>query len=72
MPLYEYVCQACQEQFELLVRGDEQAACPQCGSGQLTKLLSVVAAPARSSAGGPGEDQLGPCGQSCCGCPYGD
>lgn len=44
MPLYEYNCSSCESQFELLVRGSESPACPQCGSSKLEKLLSVPAA----------------------------
>ncbi len=43
MPLYDYRCQACQHTFELLVRASTVPACPQCGSTQLEKLLSLPA-----------------------------
>ncbi len=67
MPLYEYVCQSCGQQSELLVRGDAEPACPECGSEKLTKLLSVVAAPGRGTAGGESVDPPpGPCGPGCC------
>jgi putative FmdB family regulatory protein len=44
MPIYEYRCQACGEQFDKLVRcsADEtNLTCPNCGSKQAEKLLSV-------------------------------
>jgi putative FmdB family regulatory protein len=44
MPIYEYNCEPCENQFELLIRGSETAVCPQCGSKRLDKLLSVPAA----------------------------
>jgi putative FmdB family regulatory protein len=44
MPIYEYSCDACNNEFELLVRGNERPACPECGSVKLEKLLSVPAA----------------------------
>ena len=44
MPLYEYACGGCGEQFELLVRSGEEPACPDCGSKKLEKQLSVPAA----------------------------
>jgi putative FmdB family regulatory protein len=63
MPIYEYTCQYCGEEFEFLVRGDQQASCPSCRSGRLTKNLSVPAAhsagstkpscPARDACGMP-------------------
>ena len=52
MPLYEYVCQDCESQAELLVQGSQQPECPKCGSAKLTKLLSVVAAPGRDASAG--------------------
>ncbi len=44
MPLYEYVCDQCQHEFEALVRGDEQPGCPSCGGARLAKRFSVPAA----------------------------
>ncbi|UUO08647.1 zinc ribbon domain-containing protein [Blastopirellula sp. J2-11] len=44
MPLFEYVCTECNCEFETLVRGDESAACPQCGATKLEKAWSVPAA----------------------------
>lgn len=41
MPLYEFACRACGEQFEALVRsGERPAACPTCGSADFERLLS--------------------------------
>jgi putative FmdB family regulatory protein len=40
MPIYEYQCRACQQQFEALVRGSESPVCPACQSGDLERLLS--------------------------------
>ena len=44
MPIYEYACRACGNQFETLVRGAEQPACSHCASPDLEKKLSVFAA----------------------------
>lgn len=68
MPIYEYACQDCGQQFELLVRSDTRLECPQCHSTQLDKQLSVFA------TGQGGGDPLpamaaGPCGS--CGHPDG-
>jgi putative FmdB family regulatory protein len=41
MPLYEYQCRACGDQFEALVRGTAVPSCPACHSGDLEKLLST-------------------------------
>jgi len=63
MPLYEFVCQQCSREQELLVRGEEAAACHSCGSTELTKLLSVPAAPA--AVGQPESPPPGSCGSGC-------
>jgi len=44
MPLYEYACRDCDQEFELLVRGSETPQCPSCSGRRLEKLLSVPAA----------------------------
>lgn len=40
MPIYEYECRRCGEQFELLVLKGTVAACPACQSQELEQLLS--------------------------------
>ncbi|MBN1317245.1 MAG: zinc ribbon domain-containing protein [Anaerolineales bacterium] len=40
MPIYEYRCRECNNNFEALVRGKEAVTCPQCGSLSLNKLFS--------------------------------
>lgn len=70
MPLYEYVCGNCDEEFELLIRGEEKPTCPSCESTQLERLLSV---PAAHTAGGESLPMCGPtaapqgCGLPQCG-----
>lgn len=41
MPLHEYRCLACGEQFEALVRADAAPACPACQGSELERLLSA-------------------------------
>jgi putative FmdB family regulatory protein len=42
MPLYEYVCKACKNEFEALVRSQDPApACPSCKSGDLERVHSA-------------------------------
>jgi putative FmdB family regulatory protein len=43
MPIYEYRCQSCGQVSEVLVHGFENGnpMCPNCGSHDLDKLLSV-------------------------------
>jgi putative FmdB family regulatory protein len=66
MPLYEYTCESCLRDFELLVRGGERPECPQCGSVKLAKRLS---APAAHVNGGSSLPVCEPRGPSGCGLP---
>lgn len=46
MPLYEFECPKCQEDFEELVRNAEavkEVACPKCGHHKVKKKLSTFA-----------------------------
>ena len=51
MPIYEYTCKSCSAKFEQLVRsmsagdGDAKtkAKCPECGSTQTARAMSVFA-----------------------------
>ena len=70
MPIFEYVCGDCKEQFEVLVRGNEKPVCPSCGKKSLAKQLSVPSAHVVGSAGPPcAAKESGECGAS--GCPSG-
>ncbi len=43
MPIYEYQCRTCSEQFETLVLKGTVAECPACHSHDLEQLLSGFA-----------------------------
>ncbi|MCA9263304.1 MAG: zinc ribbon domain-containing protein [Planctomycetales bacterium] len=70
MPLYEYECGKCHLEFELLIRGDETPACPQCQGTELARKFSVPAA-GRSSSDLPLMPRGG-CGAAACqsGCQF--
>jgi putative FmdB family regulatory protein len=51
MPIFEYVCQECQHEFETLIFGRDKAKCPKCQSGKLSPQLSVFAVAAKGSTG---------------------
>ncbi len=46
MPIFEYRCSKCKFVFEELVSGhsDASIACPNCGSKETEKLMSVIGA----------------------------
>ncbi|MBL7101999.1 MAG: zinc ribbon domain-containing protein [Desulfobacteraceae bacterium] len=42
MPIYEYKCSKCREEFETLVFGsDENVACPHCNGHKIKRLMSA-------------------------------
>lgn len=64
MPIFEYLCQECNHEFEALVFGKQKAQCPKCHSKKLAPQLSVfaVAAKGSSSAASEGTGACGTCG----------
>jgi putative FmdB family regulatory protein len=66
MPIFEYVCQKCQHEFESLVFGRDKAECPKCHSQKLTPQLSVFAVSAKGSLGAsaPSGGACGSCGDT--------
>ncbi len=43
MPIFEYVCQECDHQFEAIVLGQRKPACPKCESKKLRQRISSFA-----------------------------
>ena len=41
MPIFEYTCNACGEQFEKLVFGNQSVNCPKCDSEDIKKRFSL-------------------------------
>jgi putative FmdB family regulatory protein len=69
MPIYEYVCMACESHFEELVRGDSEVSCPDCGTANVRKQFSVFAVHASGGQPSLGESAGGGCcGGSCGSC----
>ena len=60
MPIFEYVCKACDHQFEALVYGKEKAECPKCHGSNLAPQLSVFAVSVQGSSAAPSSG--GACG----------
>jgi putative FmdB family regulatory protein len=67
MPIYEYVCRKCGQEFEALIRGQEKASCPGCGGGQLTKKISVAAGHVRGGSPACPAREMGACNMPTCG-----
>lgn len=55
MPIYEFHCEKCNKDSEILVRSSkwEGTPCPKCGSKKLSKKLSTFASSVASEAAAP-------------------
>jgi putative FmdB family regulatory protein len=67
MPIYEYVCEDCQNQFEkIVINKQQEISCPKCASKKAAIQLSVFATAGNGSSSGPsGSSSSG--GGGCCG-----
>ncbi len=64
MPIYEYICADCENEFEELVFSrDETPPCPKCGSKNVTKLMS--AGVVKTEGGTPDLGPMPPMGGGC-------
>jgi putative FmdB family regulatory protein len=75
MPIYEFHCEACRKDSELLVRSSrwKGTKCPHCGSTKLEKKLSTFAAAPQGGGGGdlpPCQGGSGACGMCGTGRPH--
>jgi putative FmdB family regulatory protein len=68
MPIFEYACQHCHQDFEILVRSHTVPQCPHCQSTALDKKLSVFAT---AAAGAEGMTMAAPAPCGSCGHPDG-
>lgn len=67
MPLYEYHCESCEQDFEKrrsLQQADAPIECPECESDNVTRKLSLFIALGKRDAG-PRESGGGCCGGTC-------
>lgn len=72
MPIYEYQCSDCCEQFEQLVfRSDEPVSCPKCESSNVCRMMSVFGFKSGGDKG-VASSRMGASGaSSCAGCAGG-
>ena len=68
MPIFEYQCCKCGEQFERLVfRSDEAVACPKCESAEVCRQMSVFGFKSGGEKGAA-SSRMGSGGSGCAGC----
>ncbi len=51
MPIYEYHCDKCDDDFEYLVFGSELPECPTCANKDVAKLMSACGFLSKGSGG---------------------
>ena len=71
MPIYEYTCKKCSDEFEKLVNSGDKVSCSSCGSTQVSRRLSLFAVNSSAKsmpecACGDGFEK-GRCGSGMCG-----
>jgi putative FmdB family regulatory protein len=68
MPIYEYTCNTCGEDFEKLVFGNQEAICPQCSSKEVKKKFSVFCSTGTEKplAGTSGSSSCSSCSKGSC------
>lgn len=73
MPLYEFHCNKCGQDSELLVRSSDWTGtkCPHCGSTRLEKKFSTFAASGAADSGGDACGMGAGGGGGCCACASG-
>ena len=66
MPIYEYHCGACNQNFECLVFGSEKPCCPKCHCENVERLMSACGFLSKSGTGETVSRSAG--ASSCSGC----
>ncbi len=67
MPIYEYTCKKCGNEFEVIVFGDDKPRCPACGAKNPKKNMSSFGFSAGNKFKSSGKS-----GSSCSGCSSSD
>jgi len=70
MPLFDFICRSCGEEFETLVMGSEKPVCPKCKGSDLEKQMSTFAFRSGSGRSGGSSGTSGG-GSKCSGCSAG-
>lgn len=68
MPIYEYTCEQCHAEFEMLVfNRSEAAVCPNCEGRQVKKKFSVFGMKSGGNFVSSAGSSCGNCGSHACG-----
>jgi len=67
MPIFEFHCEQCDHEFEVLTRSGQDPECPECHSTELRKKWSTFAAQGAEAKPSGGGHAHGPGCGCCCG-----
>ncbi|OQY00276.1 MAG: hypothetical protein B6I26_08645 [Desulfobacteraceae bacterium 4572_130] len=68
MPIHEYKCNNCENNFEKLILGKEIPICPECNSDNLETCISMCSFVTNSSKGNSNQTSPSMPASSCTGC----
>ncbi|MBF0200191.1 MAG: zinc ribbon domain-containing protein [Desulfamplus sp.] len=68
MPIYEYKCNKCSKDFEVLVLGSDIPSCPECRGTDIEKLMSACGFFSKTTGPGNSVQTKSSAGSACSGC----
>ena len=72
MPIYEYTCIKCDEEFECIVFSGDTVTCPECGTEKVRRKMSACSFKSSGSSSGDYSASSGSSSaSSCAGCSGG-
>ena len=66
MPIFEYHCNECDKDFEILILGDQEVSCPDCTGKNVSKLLSTFSHKSEGGFSSSKGSSCNTCGATSC------